>query len=46
MASSRFINNETGTGIYLLVIAFKSPIRSYTHFCCWAAKNLLRLLLM
>lgn len=26
------INNEIWTGIYLFMIAFKSPIMSYTHF--------------
>lgn len=43
---SRFINNEIGTGIYLFMITFKSPIRSYIHFSCQFAKNLLKLLLM
>lgn len=42
----QFINNEMGTGIYLFMIAFKSPIRSYIHFSCQFAKNLLKVLLM
>lgn len=40
----QFINNENGTGIYLFMIAFKSPIRSYIHFSCQFAKNLLKVL--
>lgn len=42
----QFINNEMGTGIYLFMMAFKSPIRSYMHFSCQFAKNLLKVLLM
>lgn len=42
----QFINNEIGTGIYLFMIAFKSPIRSYIYFSCQFAKNLLKVLLM
>lgn len=42
----QFINNEIGTGIYLFMMAFKSPIRSYIHFSCQFAKNLLKVLLM
>lgn len=42
----QFINNEIGTGFYLFMMAFKSPIRSYIHFSCQFAKNLLKVLLM
>lgn len=41
-----FINNEIETGIYLFMIEFKSPIRSYIYFSCPFAKNLLKFLLM
>lgn len=42
----QLINNEAGTGIYLFMMAFKSPIRSYMRFSCQFAKNLLKVLLM
>lgn len=42
----QFINNEIEAGIYLFMIAFKSPIRSYIYFSCQFSKNLLKFLLM